>query len=535
MQEITSTKKEVIKVRNSISIPLTIFISLLFLLGITTIQSVLAIKEECENSPYGYDNCAIPRIDSVQPTTTTSISNANVTSVTSGDGCIFVNPTTGNVIITFNTSCGNTGVTSVTSGDNYLIFNPTTGNVIGSLNGTVINTTIDQRIASNPSGFINSSVANSTYYLLSNQFNYINVTSGQVFNDTNLINTKGNFFFANFTTSFNNNLTASLPLTNRTISNIANITGFFFNYNGTTAVFTQALLNNTIAQYGLLIGFNSTLNSTYATFAYNQTGNFGYNQTRVNSINSLEAWTIVNQSTDNVYIGLNSTVLNSTIQSNVFGSTILNNTYVKKAGDTMTGELDVDMTTLGAWLAFEFFSTQVGRITSENAVFQIMGNPGFFDTWLGDCGAACAKAGILGYFEFTTTKGTRMLLNSITQAEFNTTAVTMITNNTIIRNTNGSTIIQINDTKTTLYSNFSVIGNITASIDTCNGAGYCLNKSAQVATLPFKNFTILWWDNTTQRYYQVNDTPTSGDAPTYCPGVGGGWTFINKDSGACPL
>src|SRR3990167_10341077 len=248
-------------------------------------------------------------------------------------------------------------VDSVASLDDYLIITPTTGDVKAKINGTVFNITIDQRIFLNP-------------------LNFINVTTGQFFNDTNLIyssfqgnfnsnisarlplenqtivhcsnvtgstsnlctitsGTGGDFFFANFTVSFNNNLSSALPLENRTISHISNITGFFFNYNetavlisqyganwynhssalttqfgkfwynmsiavnpfnqilnttsnvsfesvnatrevyvGNTAVkqwlynqtlsvFLMQLLNNTIANYGNRVGFNSTFNNTY--------------------------------------------------------------------------------------------------------------------------------------------------------------------------------------------------------------------------------------------------------------------------------
>lgn len=211
----------------------------------------------------------------------TQAGGGNVTSVSSGDNCLFVSPTTGDVVVTFNTSCGSGGgaVDSVTSGDDFLFFNPTTGNVIGRLNTTTLNVTIDHRI--NSRGFLNSSVANQTYYLITNPSNFINITTGQFFNDTAFINSVnssiwsyinanepswlstfnatynnilnqtcpagnysygiqsngtilcrsdmsgggGDFFFANFTSSFNLNLTAVLPLANRTLPHCSNVTG----------------------------------------------------------------------------------------------------------------------------------------------------------------------------------------------------------------------------------------------------------------------------------------------------------------------
>jgi len=154
----------------------------------------------------GYNNPNLPRISS--PTTiptSSSGGSGNVTSVSSGDNCIFVSPTTGDVQITFNTSCGGSG-----SGD-------------GSFNITY------QTFAYNQTSPALTYVR--TYY----------------YNKTEI-----NSFNASWISTFN-------------------ITYQTFAYNQTTAVFNTILLNNTIAQYGNLIGFNSTFNSTYAQFAYNQT------------------------------------------------------------------------------------------------------------------------------------------------------------------------------------------------------------------------------------------------------------------------
>lgn len=154
----------------------------------------------------GYNNPKLPRISS--PTTISSSSSSsggNVTSISSGDNCIFVSPTTGDVQITFNTSCGGSG-----SGD-------------GSFNITY------QTFAYNQTTPALNYVR--TYY-----YNKTEIDS----------------FNASWISTFN-------------------ITYQTWAYNQTTAVFNTILLNNTIAQYGNLIGFNSTYNATYAQFAYNQT------------------------------------------------------------------------------------------------------------------------------------------------------------------------------------------------------------------------------------------------------------------------
>ena len=68
-------------------------------------------------------------------------SGSNVSSVTSGDGCIFVSPTTGNVIITFNTSCGTGTVTGSGKNTNgFYLYNDT--NTI-YFNESTLNQTIE--------------------------------------------------------------------------------------------------------------------------------------------------------------------------------------------------------------------------------------------------------------------------------------------------------------------------------------------------------------------------------------------------------
>lgn len=279
-----------------------VLVSLVFLivlLGLVTAQTT-----------QGYRNPTVPFLQSGGTTTPVVSGGGNVTSVTSGDNCIFVNPTTGIVVITFNTSCGSGGaVDSVTSGDDFLIFNPTTGNVVGRLNTTTLNVTIDNRI--NSRGFLNSSVANQTYYLITNPSNFINITTGQFFNDTAFINSVnssiwsyintnqpswlttfnatynnilnqtcptgnysygiqsngtilcrsdasgggGDFFFANFTTSFNLNLTAALPLANRTLPHCSNVTGQTTGVCPTSDVtFRNLTVQNITARFGRFDG-----------------------------------------------------------------------------------------------------------------------------------------------------------------------------------------------------------------------------------------------------------------------------------------
>jgi len=57
---------------------------------------------------------------------------------------------------------------------------------------------------------------------------------------------------------------------------ITSVLGDVYITNGSTSgavqlIFNETKLNQTIGHFGNLVGFNSTFNSTYATFAYNQT------------------------------------------------------------------------------------------------------------------------------------------------------------------------------------------------------------------------------------------------------------------------
>lgn len=226
-------------------------------------------------------------INIISPTTSSG-GSGNVTSVSSGDNCIFVSPTTGDVVVTFNTSCGGSG-----SGD-------------GSFNITY------QRFAYNQTTPALNYVR--TYY----------------YNKTEI-----NSFNASWISTFN-------------------ITYQRFAYNQTTAVFNTVLLNNTIAQYGNLIGFNSTYNATYAQFAYNQTR-------AINPFNQ----------------DLNTTNTPTFTGANFFGQIL---------SDIPGG--------LGTWHRYTVLggAFPVGFVTSENFVFQISPENGF-DLYMGNFSTSTFVAG----------------------------------------------------------------------------------------------------------------------------------------------
>lgn len=381
-------------------------------------------------------------IINIQSPLVISSSGANVTSVSSGDNCIFVSPTTGDVIVTFNTSCGTgtSAVDSVASLDNYLIISPTTGDVKAKINGTVFNTTIDQRISLNQNGF-------------------------------------GNFFFANFSQSFTNNLTAVLPLENRTRSHITNITGFFFNYNTTTATFTMNLLNNTIAQYGKLIGFNSTQNETY-DHLLNQNCQGGLFQ--------------------------NGTLMNGTLvcgaviaQQNLTNVAFLNNTQ------TFTKVNTFNQAGLGAWTTFQFSGFSLGEITSALGLFEYHA---------------------LNSFDFYFTNTGRTAIFEI----LNTGTIKSVTTEFTVDIP--TTKFKVNSTTTTISNNLTLEQNL-------NVAGRLNNKNItkfiEVDTDGLiKNNSIIYFNNNTQRWTSLGTTPTNGDVLTYC--TSGGLTWQSTIA-TCPI
>jgi len=210
---------------------------------------------------------------------------------------------------------------------------------LGFYNRTEIDGLISGVSAGNSS--FNQSLTNSLYYSIANPLNFINHTLASVYNDTALILTTNsslwnyiNFNFGNWNATFNftyNNLLsqqcsagyfvngtlsngtftcaqsalsesdplwtanstsvlyiANLPLENRTISHINNITGFSFNYNQTAPAIADVnnrFWNKTYIYNKTEIdvfnaSWTSTFNETYAT----NIGNSSWNETRANGL-----------------------------------------------------------------------------------------------------------------------------------------------------------------------------------------------------------------------------------------------------------
>lgn len=105
----------------------TLLISLIFISLISFSSAELIIGQNSNNSKGVLINSKISSQSS-------GGSNANVSSVSSGDGCIFVSPTTGDVIVTFNSSCGaGGGISSSTLNTTYLKLDASNDPLTGDL------------------------------------------------------------------------------------------------------------------------------------------------------------------------------------------------------------------------------------------------------------------------------------------------------------------------------------------------------------------------------------------------------------------
>jgi len=131
--------------------------------------------------PFGFRDNTLPKLS------ISDSSSSNVTSVTSSTNCITVNPTTGDVILTFNTSCASAGaVSSVSSGSDYIIVNPTTGDVIVSFDESLNNETIlDIASRFNDTALIFSVNSSLWNYITTNENSWLstfNVTYNNILN-----------------------------------------------------------------------------------------------------------------------------------------------------------------------------------------------------------------------------------------------------------------------------------------------------------------------------------------------------------------
>lgn len=428
----------------------------------------------------GYNNPNLPRV--TPPTisiTSTSSSGGNVTSVTSSTNCITVNPTTEDVVLTFNSSCSGNSI-----------------NPFDQVLNTTSNVTFD--------------------YITSTG----NVTSSKWFN--------GLF---NWTTS-------SFLTFNGAFLDLASTTKQWL-YNQTTAVFTMPLLNNTIADYGNRVGFNSTFNSTYATFSYNQTiiqsasGVSPYINTSINADKGLVIQfneTKLNQTIDNrgVAVGFNST-FNETYNIWAYNQTFNNNTgsvnrsncwqndcsgfrnpFNQVLNTSSTAFFDgvvIAKAGLGDYIVFTLSGLPVGKVTSELARLEIQALLNLDFTFSNDDRTALFQILDNGGFLINGTKGTTFKTNNNNDFIINGTAV-------------------VSNRYTSINASLNVTGN------TCLSNGRCLNYTAGLKnSLPIYNKTLLYWNNNTLDWQQLT-SPVGDVFLGHCDATGLSW---RSASASCPI
>jgi len=182
----------------------------------------------------------------------------NITSVSNSDGCIFVSPTTGDIVLTFNTTCASAGSGDITAvlGDAWITNGTTSGAVNLVFNGTLFNQTL--AVVGSLYGF--NTTYNVTYHALI-PFGYNMTIPAISYADATFIPL------------------SALPLINRTSPTWVNITnipaGFAdgIDNEGTgNASFNESYTNTRYAS--IIWGYNmsdGSFNITYQNFAYNHT------------------------------------------------------------------------------------------------------------------------------------------------------------------------------------------------------------------------------------------------------------------------
>jgi hypothetical protein len=278
---------------------------------------------------------------------------------------------------------------NITSNETTLVLSVNRTSNIMAL-GFYNTTQVNSLISSIGNSSFNQSLTNSLYYSINNPLNFVNTTSNETtlvlsVNSTiwNYINSNQNGWNSTFNSTYhkllgsqcpsgyfvngtllNGTLTCaqttqgesdplwtanassvlysvSLPLTNRTIVSINNVTGFFYNYNETVASVNQinGLFWNKTQSYNKteIDSFNSSWTSTYnATYAANIANN-SWNQTLANNLYSNISWNYNQTTAANSYTNLVNSSLATWIDSlfvkivNVFNRTEIQAQYYNKS------------------------------------------------------------------------------------------------------------------------------------------------------------------------------------------------------------
>lgn len=495
----------------------------------------------------------------------------NVTSVTSSTNCITVNPTTGNVVITFNTSC------SVASTDTWWRIN-NTGLINNSgyldLNYTTINETIRIKI---------NEINNSAIYTTHNQtyFNFIqNLTAYTC--GSNLvvdgINTNGTVICVADANSggviSNSSLNASYLNLSGTNANqninvgIYNITAGWFKglfnwiiganpsqrylaFNGSTLDFNETALNNTI------INLRSVANAT-TLHCSNVTGN-GLCPTsnatfnNVSLTGTIQARNIKTTSSGNLTIKIGDPSGNNSNTAGLvaigFDAGTNNNgtETVLLGGRTGMNNIGDYLTAFGA-LAGESNTGDYSTLFGYLAGYRNLGDYAvFIGGTAGQDNSGSNNVGI-GINTLKSNSGSNVIAFGYEAGLSNTVSNLLIFKQSFINPipliwgdfSGGNVAIGVTE-GVSLTDKLTVNGSIKATSlnvtrDVCITAGKCLNQTITLSSNPAFNNTMIYWSNDTKSWNIFPESPSNNEAPVYCStGSIRRWQFIDKDSGACPL
>lgn len=191
----------------------------------------------------------------------------------------------------------------------------TTSNVmsLGFYNSSQVNSLI----ASAGNASFNQSLTDTLYYAVSNPSNFINATTGQIFNDTNYINGLLNSYLQSSDQRFNE--TSLINSVNNSLTNYYLATNPSNYWNDTFATFNKTYADTLYASISVT-GDNSSWNESYADTKYSAI-QWGYNMTTpaVNEVLGFGYYNSTNlpAETDSLWNG-NSTLVPYLASSNTF-------------------------------------------------------------------------------------------------------------------------------------------------------------------------------------------------------------------------
>lgn len=430
------------------------------------------------------NNNGVKIIEPITPSTSGGSPGANVTSVSSSDNCILVNPNTGNVVLTFNVSCG--GIGTISFIDAY-------GPFINVYNNTGPNTYID----------FDTAQGNATWVA------YENAQRDVLLGFNNISAWGGSFEFINST----GNLTLFEVSGGKTGIRVGRSLSDYFNIQSDdgNVYLTQYQDQDEGGTHRMIFDLritgagqgNYSINKSTFSFKLNGTEYYSMNQSGFMSQNNMSILNTLfarylsgdGSQITNVTstVGQNSTLLHC---SNVTGNSLCPTGTPTFAGLLSNGKVTVD-TLLSEWLKFTSLGgvLQVGHITSENSVYQF--EPfGGYDMYVGNCSRSCFQMGDLGVITVSPSSSYIVTFGALRGMEINTTK-TIVYNNLTIRGSDHNINGNLNFSNFGNISNLKYLKNNTYSINLLspllhNGTGN-VNITSNETGYPVPTYT---WDIT---------------------------------------